>query len=188
MTAEKELVEFKGYYCDRDGKIYSKHRMLRESNRNGYLCVTLRKDKKSFTKNVHRVIAENFISNPKNKLQVNHINGIKQDNRVKNLEWVTQSENAIHAIKNNLYSPPKKNRKDLSKEVFQYDLQGNFIEKFPSANEASRITRISQRHISSCTNGGEFRISGGVKKFVKTNQAGGYKWFYQEVKQEISLL
>ena len=184
----KELIEFKEYYCDKNGSIYSKHRMLKQSNRNGYLCVTLRKDKKSFSKNVHRLIAETFISNPKNKLQVNHINGIKHDNRVENLEWVTQSENTIHAIKNNLYSPPKKNRKDLSKEVFQYDLQGNLIAKFPSANEACRVTKISQRHICSCANGGEYRISGGVKKFIKTNIASGYKWYWQEVKQEIEKL
>jgi hypothetical protein len=182
------IKEFPNYYCDKLGNIFSKKKKLKQSKRNGYLCISLCNKGFCKTINVHRIIAETFIPNIENKKQVNHINGIKTDNRVDNLEWVTQSENAIHAIKIGLFTPPKKNRLDLSKEVYQYDLKDNFIAKFPSVNEASRITKIYQRHISSCAKGGEYRISGGVKKFVKTNQAGGYKWSYQQVKTEIKNL
>lgn len=64
----------------------------------GYERTSLYEDNRTKLVGVHRVVAEAFIPNPKNKPQVNHINGIKVDNRPENLEWVTNTENIRHSI------------------------------------------------------------------------------------------
>lgn len=81
----------------------SKHIILSAANDNGYLKIVLQKSKTRKTTRVHRIVAENFIANPKNKPEVNHINGNKLDNSVDNLEWCTRDENARHAAENGLY-------------------------------------------------------------------------------------
>lgn len=69
---------------------------------NGYLYVGLYDKPRKQLVPVHRIVAEAFIPNPDNKPEVNHINGIKTDNRAENLEWATRKENEDHAFKKGL--------------------------------------------------------------------------------------
>lgn len=73
--------------------------ILKETNDRGYKIVTLTNNYKSYRTGCHRLVAKAFIENPENKPCVNHKNGIKDDNRIENLEWVTYSENEIHSIR-----------------------------------------------------------------------------------------
>ena len=75
-------------------------------SKKGYLQVGLQVNGKLISKRVHRIIAETFIPNPENKPMVNHINGIKTDNRIGNLEWCTAKENVAHAISMGLFVFP----------------------------------------------------------------------------------
>ncbi len=77
-------------------KCFIKERILRITINKWYECINFTINNKTHSKKIHRLVAKSFIINPENKSDVNHINWIKTDNRVENLEWVTKSENELH--------------------------------------------------------------------------------------------
>jgi len=101
----KDIKGYEGLYAiTEDGRVfkYKGNKYMKINKRkDGYCSVGLTKNKKNKKFLVHRLVAMSFIPNPDNKPQINHINMIKSDNRVENLEWVTQSENIKHSYKNN---------------------------------------------------------------------------------------
>ena len=135
----------------------------------GYYEVTLSKTSKVKTFRVNRIVAKIFIPNPNNYLEVNHINGIKIDNRVENLEWCTRSKNLKHSFEIGLRKPstPMKGKRGKEtgnfKEILQYDLKGNLIKKWECIALAQRVLGIN--NISACCR-------------KKRKKAGGYKWEY----------
>lgn len=150
--------------------------LKKSTDNNGYDRVFLYKKGEKHLKLIHRLVATNFIKVIVGKEFVNHINGIKNDNRIENLEWCTRSENQIHAYKiglqitnKNMINARKKNimvaTTSKRKKVLQLDENENIIKEFESVAEAIKITGIN--HISDCA-------------LKKCKKAGGYIWKYKE--------
>jgi hypothetical protein len=147
----KQIQGFNNYFITKSGKVYSMNidDFISIYSHLGYERVSLCKNNKLSQKLVHRLIAEAYIPNNNNKPFVNHINGIKNDNRVENLEWVTSSENIKHAHITGLYKS-NFNPGEMGKKTIKYaqvanckivlDTQYGIF--YDSVKEAEQLTGI----------------------------------------------
>ena len=166
-----EVLVNQGYVINKDGTIYGKRGKLLKLHKctSGYYQLNIGKPTKSYL--VHRLVAELFIPNPENLPEVNHIDGDKTNNNVKNLEWCTRSQNIQHGTKIGLIPAPWKNKTGSqhirSKTTLQLNMNDEIVNEFGSAREAARETNINYGTISNVLIG-------------KGKTAGGYKWKYKE--------
>lgn len=141
-----------GGFCQLKERIH-----VAKTNKNGYKAVILYdEDQKGKGYFIHRLVAAAFLKNESNKPYVNHINGVKDDNRVENLEWVTPKENsnhAVHALKtkwsntgsrNGAYGKPSA----TSRKVFCHTLGISF----PSISQAAKDLDINIQYLRDSLN------------------------------------
>lgn len=148
----------------------------------GYLCTCLCRDGKPKTCTIHRLVAAAFIPNPDGKPQVNHINGIKSDNRVENLEWATASENQRHAYAIGLKSTPQGEEHPEAKLTNE---QAVYIRENPdglSTVELAQVFGICHRTVSRIQLGQNYHGAGGL---IRTTRLPNPLRISDEVREQI---
>lgn len=159
------------YSIDEEGKVYSyrkNHYMKLIDDGKGYLQVSLSKNGKRKTYKVHRLVAETFIENPQNLPCVNHINEIRNDNRVENLEWCTYEYNNSYGHRLEKIQERRNQGvfDEQKKAIIACDIKtGKELYYFISVAEASRFLNKSHCNIIACLKG-------------RQKTAYGYKWKY----------
>jgi hypothetical protein len=119
----------------------------------GYPLVGLSINRKHKSIRIHRLVAVAFLPNPENKKTVNHIDGNKQNNNDWNLEWATQLENNQHAINTGIGKRTSRKGKPHKCTIYQYDLNGNYIQNWESASFAAKSLGFHRSCISKCVLG-----------------------------------
>jgi len=165
----KDVVGYEGYYqISNFGRVKSVKRVIEDSwgrtatlkekiikpskIRKGYFIISLYKNAVYKKILVHRLVATAFISNIEGKKEVNHINGIKDDNRLLNLEWSTASENQKHAFKNGLNMAKRGQNVVISKlsNIDAYNIKFNL--GFLSLQKTADIYGVSKSCIEKIRN------------------------------------
>jgi|WetSurMetagenome_2_1015567.scaffolds.fasta_scaffold22974_8 hypothetical protein len=131
-------------------------------DRYGYLKLILYKNgiKKNVT--IHRLVALSFISNPENKPQVNHINGIKSDNYVNNLEWVSNIDNIKHGVANKLFQYGLNHHFATLTTQELIDIKNKYIPRIYSSRKLAKEYNVSKTLIL-------YIIKGKTRKYETAN-------------------
>lgn len=180
----KDVVGYEGFYQVSDlGRVRSVERLVNAPNNrrcvrqsvvlrqtlsnSGYYFVGLSVNGKLKNPSVHRLIAIAFKPNPENKPDVNHIDGVKTNNLLSNLEWATKSENGIHAFRLGLSVPQKTNLGRFGglayrkRAVDVFDKEGVKIDYFTNVREGAKEYGVAETSVSNCLNG-RAKTCGGV--------------------------
>ena len=149
------------------GNILKAHKKNNGKKENDYLRIRIKCDGVKKTRPLHRLVAECFLENYSDKLEVNHINGVKYDNRLENLEMTTKEQNYQHSVRFGSGA--------ARKPVFYIDEDGE-KEHFTSLWSAARFIK------EKCNKEAEIdKICTNIKRsiFGKSKNAYGYRWFWE---------
>lgn len=160
----KDIRGYEGLYAVSDeGKVWSyrsKRFLSNGIDTQGYEYVLLCNSGHQKNARVHRLVLETF--NPvegMEKLQVNHIDEVKRNNNLSNLEWMTAQQNVAYSV--------YRRKRGKSRPVSQFTREGEFIATYPSQAEASRQTGVHKQCIYDVLKG-------------KKHTAGGFQWSYED--------
>lgn len=153
MEIWKDIKDYEGYYqVSSYGQVKSlltNKILVGDTNSLGYRRVTLYAPiKKRFF--IHRLVALHFCKGYQENLIVNHKDGNKTNNKVENLEWVTRSENDLHAYKNNLR---KSYPCQFKHKIIAYNLTtGEIVKIYNNADSCAKDLKVARTNIYNCCN------------------------------------
>lgn len=165
------------YSISEDGKVYNndtRRWLVGQIGKTGYRSFNLSLPGGKKRLYGHRLVAETFLNNGNlERVEVNHRNGIKDDNRIDNLEWVTSSENKIHAIATGLIN----NRK----VVYRFNKQKELVKTYDSFSDVIAVEGINEswlseqlrREIKTLSHDSYWSYSS--DNFFETKETGGIK-------------
>lgn len=151
MKEQTAVIKDTNYEIHSDGTLLNlKNGNLKKwtEDTNGYMRSMIWIDGKKKTISQHRILAEYFIENKSCKTQVNHINGVKHDNRLVNLEWATPSENTLHSFANGLQKPTRPHMKKVINTI-----TGKI---YDCISDAARCNQISVSYLNAMVNGKKY--------------------------------
>lgn len=152
----RQSITFPKYEVSNYGDIRRKEtkRELKPSyDKYGYLRICIN-HKNAF---MHRLVGEAFIENPDNKTIINHKDSIRDNNRVDNLEWVTNKENIIHGYKYGNVDPTIGSKAaEAANKKPVYIVETN--ERFDSVNSCAEHLKVRPQNISRVLNGERQKI------------------------------
>lgn len=161
MVKVKPIKGYPNYIVTSNGKVYNIKTNLEKSpgkDTKGYLKVDLYRSGRRRTFKIHRLVADAFLPEDPKRIDINHIDGNKHNNKLSNLERVTRSENMIHAYRTGL-AHPKPHYGMLGKKNPNGGSKGKPIEiietgeQFKSTAECARQKHIREKGINDCLKG-----------------------------------
>ena len=152
----------------------SKRKLKPSTDKYGYFYFVLCVDGRRKTVKAHRLVAIAFIENPLNKPTVNHLNGVRNDNRVGNLEWATEKEQIADAMKRDAFPNMLKNtdyqamgeKRNFGRRKTAVYLNGELLGIYSSLLDASKKQGINYSKASECANGKRKTTGGKTVCFV----------------------
>ena len=172
----RDVAGYEGLYqVSNKGNVYSVERKVRGRkwggitlnpiyDKGGYTTVNLYKNSKSKAKKIHRLVAEAFIPNENNYLEINHKDENKTNNHVENLEWCTRGHNNNHGTR------IERVVQKQSKKVRAVNVETGEVLTFSSTNEAGRKGYSQSGVASACR--GDYNRGGG-------NLYRNHRWSYE---------
>ena len=178
----KEIERFKDYYIAKDGEVISckSRRNCKKGqikvlhpviNSSGYYQYYLINNKgKKCSPSQHRLLMQTYVDNPNNLPYINHIDGIKTNNSLNNLEWCSPKHNSQHAHKTGLCDSSY-----CEKPIYYYSLKGEYLGYFKSIAKASKSLKIPSSSIVRVAQGKNSHAKNYIFSYKKSDSVKPYE-------------